>query len=245
MCNLQIVLLLFDFSALSRLITAAIVIWLLLLLPIRPLCLSIVCGAMTFLKVEKIKVNFNSWYRFSSWGEERENNSGSAHDESVAAIDVHIIFACKLSEITQRIRWIHASELVTFKGNANSPNGAIKMGKDYSFSSFAVLHQNLLYRWSIGKEKNPCVTYNHRSVMCWMCVCVCVQANKQTNEQASKTINQQDFHYEDQYFSSDLQRDLMRMQEFHKHAKSLQIQPKCINITPSRKQATLNNAKHG
>ena len=54
------------------------------------------------------------------------------------------------------------------------------------------------------------------------------KANKQTNEQASKTINQQDFHYEDQYFSSDLQRDLMRMQEFHKHAKSLQIQPKCI-----------------
>ena len=52
-CNLQIVLLLFDFSALSRLITAAIVIWLLLLLPIRPLCLSIVCGAMTFLKVDK------------------------------------------------------------------------------------------------------------------------------------------------------------------------------------------------
>jgi len=38
--------LLFDFSALSRLITAAIVIWLLLLLPIRPLCLSIVCGAI-------------------------------------------------------------------------------------------------------------------------------------------------------------------------------------------------------
>ena len=100
--------------------------------------------------------------------------SGSAHDESVVAIDVHIILACKLSEITQRIRWIHASELVTFKGNANSPNGAIKMGKDYSFSSFAVLHQNLLYRWSIGKEKNPCVTYNHRSVMCWMCVCVCM-----------------------------------------------------------------------
>ena len=114
MCNLQIVLLLFHFSALSRLITAAIVIWLLLLFPIRPLCLSIVCGAMTFFKVEKIKVNFNSWYRFSSWGEERENNSGSAHDESVAAIDIHIILACKLSEITQRIRWIHASELVTF-----------------------------------------------------------------------------------------------------------------------------------
>ena len=54
------------------------------------------------------------------------------------------------------------------------------------------------------------------------------QANKQTNEQASKSINRQEFHHEDQHFSSDLQRNLMRMQEFHKHAKSLQIQPKCI-----------------
>ena len=54
------------------------------------------------------------------------------------------------------------------------------------------------------------------------------QTNKQTHEQASKSINRQEIHHEAQHLSSDLQRNLMRMQEFHKHAKSLQIQPKCI-----------------
>ena len=62
------------------------------------------------------------------------------------------------------------------------------------------------------------------------------QTNKQTNEQASKTINQQESHYEDQHFSSDLQRNLMLFQRSAKESyANAGISQACKIITNTTK----------
>ena len=66
------------------------------------------------------------------------------------------------------------------------------------------------------------------------------QTNKQTNEQASKSINRQEIHHEVQHLSSDLQRNLMRMQEFQKHVKSLQIHQNASEARPSKASKQTN-----